>query len=158
MKASDLAGLMPVCCSDVLNSMCFTSVFNSSTLDAHHPGIPSTPEDYGFGLRFKGDVSGRFGLHLGIGTARTLAANFLAKEVQQLTAGDVDEIVCELANMLCGSVVSRVDGDHGYVLTPPEPMQALPDFDQEDVLISRLDTDSGTITTWVVVEGEPCPR
>ena len=97
---------------------------------------------------------GRFGMHLGIGTALyVLTANFLAKEVQQLAAGDVDEIVCELANMLCGSVVSRVDGDHGYVLTPPEPMRALPDFDQEDVLISRLDTDSGIITTWFVVEG-----
>ncbi|RXH58629.1 chemotaxis protein CheX [Granulicella sibirica] len=158
MKASDLAGLMPVCCSDVLHSMCFTSLLNTSTLDAHQAGVPPPREDYGFGLRFKGVVSGRFGMHLGMGTARTLTANFLAKEVQQLAAGDVDEIVCELANMLCGSVVSQVDGEHGYVLTPPEPIGTLPDFDEEDVLISRFDTDSGTITTWFVVEGEPCPR
>jgi hypothetical protein len=32
-------------------------------------------------------------------------------------------------------------------------MQALPKLSGADALVSRLETDGGTITTWVVVEG-----
>ena len=152
MKAAELEGLMSGCYADVLDSMCFVSVYDTVVVRAEAGKSPVAALDYGFGLGFAGDVSGRFGLQVDRATASELTANFLAKEKVEVSNSDIDDVVGELANMLCGSVVSRVDGEHSFVLTHPEPIQTLPDFDREDVLVSRLETDSGVITTWFVVD------
>jgi hypothetical protein len=158
MKASEFAELVPSCGNEVLDSMYFTTV-----LETTHPKelaeagegeqIAVGDEEYAFSLSFKGDVCGRFGLHLGAATGRGLAANFLGEEESDLSASDVGEVAGELANMLCGAVVSKVEGRSKFVLSHPEAMQLLPRLGQLDALVSRFDTDGGTITTWVVVEG-----
>jgi len=56
--------------------------------------------------------------------------------------------------MLCGSVMSRVEGDNKFVLSHPEP--ASPFLSADDLLVSALETDSGVIAVWVAVEGDPC--
>jgi hypothetical protein len=158
MKASDFAGLVPECCSDVLETMYFSSIFASCRQDALPGDAPENflPNEFAFGLRFTGNISGRFGVHLDSVIARCLAANFLGEDDATLSSQDVREVVGELANMLCGAVVSRIEADCKFVLSHPEPLAALPIAGGEDALITRLDTDSGVITTWIVVEGLPC--
>ena len=154
MKASEFSTLVPDCCSDVLDSMYFTTVLETS-----HPG-PSdgpdapafSPSEFAFTLRFEGEIRGSFGLHLAENTARTLAANFLGEDDSTLTPQDVSEVVGELTNMLCGSVVSRIEGRSKFALSHPEPVFALPTLTAQDSLISLLHTDDGVITTWVIVE------
>jgi hypothetical protein len=158
MKASEFAELVPDCCGEVLDSMYFTTVMETS-----HPkqlaeagggeGTAVDTAEYAFSLSFKGDVCGRFGLHMGAATGRGLAANFLGEDEAELSASDVGEVAGELANMLCGAVVSKVEGRSKFVLSHPEAMRLLPNLENEDSLVSRFETDGGTITTWVVVEG-----
>jgi len=153
MKASDFAGIVSDCCSEVLDAMYFTTVLEVSPEETVSPLAPG---DFAFSLRFRGDVSGSFGLHLDRSTARSLAGNFLGEDDGELPLSEVSEVVGELANMLCGSVMSRVEATHKFVLSHPEPVDAPPDAGSEDILVSRLDTDSGVITAWVVVEGAAC--
>jgi hypothetical protein len=158
MKASEFAELVPGCCGEVLDAMYFTTVMETS-----HPkeladagegeAMTVGDEEYAFSLSFKGDVCGRFGLHMGAAMGRGLAANFLGEDEADLSASDVGEVAGELANMLCGAVVSKVEGRSKFVLSHPEAMQALPRLGTVDGLVSRFETDGGTITTWVVVEG-----
>jgi len=160
MKASDFSALVPDCCSEVLDSMYFTTVLETSHptpfdgLD--RPDAPVqpalSPSEYAFTLRFEGEVRGSFGLHLAGNTARTLAANFLGEDDSTLSPQDVSEVVGELTNMLCGSVVSRIEGHSKFALSHPEPIFALPTLTAEDSLISLLHTDDGVITTWVIVD------
>jgi CheY-like chemotaxis protein len=53
-------------------------------------------------------------------------------------------------------VVSRVEGRGKFALTHPEALSTLPDLHGQDALISRLDTDTGVITSWVTVERKSC--
>ena len=157
MKASEFSTLVPDCCSDVLDSMYFTTVLETS-----HPAPPDGADapaqsalpssEYAFTLRFEGEVRGSFGLHLAENTARTLAANVLGEDDSTLTPQDVSEVVGELTNMLCGSVVSRIEGRSKFALSHPEPIFALPTLTASDSLISLLHTDDGVITTWVIVD------
>jgi len=163
MKASDFTVLVPDCCSDVLEAMYFTSVLEVTREDAFPErggteGMPSFQAEYAFSLNFRGDVSGRFGLSLSGPAARCLASNFLGEEDSNLSIHEVGEVIGELANMLCGSVASRIEGERKFVLSHPEPIALLPDVRTEDVLISKFDTDSGLITTRIVVEGTTCNR
>ena len=155
MKASEFSGLIPECCSEVLDAMYFTTVLDSQ-LKESMPAEPAEADFLSFHLRFVGHISGRFGLHLSQGTARSLAANFLGEEETDISSAEAGEVAGELSNMLCGSVMSRVEGEDRFVLSHPEPGNLVVRAGLDDALISRLDTDNGVLTVWVVVDGEPC--
>jgi CheY-specific phosphatase CheX len=149
MKAADLVDFFTNCCSEVLDTMYFTTVLDATpeeSLDALYPG------DFAFALEFRGDVSGSFGVHLDYSTAYSLASNFLGEDSGELKSSEVAEVIGELANMLCGSVMSRVPSTHKFALSHPLQLKSRPDLDCEDRLIARLATDTGVITAWVVVE------
>jgi CheY-specific phosphatase CheX len=153
MKASDFAQLVPDSCSAVLDAMYFTTVLETSNSATLPKDSSMDAQDLAFSLRFAGDISGIFGLHLGPATASALASNFLGDNESDLLPADVAEVVGELANMFCGSILSRIEGVGTFDLTHPMPLLALPSLSSEDAIVSTLDTDSGAITTWVIVEG-----
>jgi CheY-specific phosphatase CheX len=156
MKASEFAGLIPECCSEVLDAMYFATMLGSERVEDMPTDSPGAPAALAFSLKFAGDVSGHFGLYLEQVTARSLAANFLGVEEAEVSSDEIGEVAGELANMLCGSIVSRVEGEHKFVLSHPERADTLPFKDLGDVFILRLDMDSGAITVWISVEGVPC--
>jgi CheY-specific phosphatase CheX len=155
MRASDLAGLIPECCSEVLDAMYFTTLLGSVPLDTVPECLPDADATHAFSLSFVGDISGRFGLHLEQPTARTLAANFLGEADAGVSSAEVSEVVGELANMLCGSLMSRVEGEHSFALSHPES-GLLARSDDCDLIVSLLETDSGIITIWILIERSPC--
>jgi CheY-specific phosphatase CheX len=154
MRASEFAELMEVSCSNVLEVMYFASI-NEVRHNTSFCALDSAGEEVAFSLSFAGDVLGSFGVRLRLNFARELAASFLGEDEADLGSDEVAEVVGELANMLCGSVVSRMKADSHFVLTHPEPFTKAPD-DVEDLLVTYLITDSGVITTWVIVEGATC--
>jgi CheY-specific phosphatase CheX len=85
---------------------------------------PGEPETNGVVLKsrlaFHGRPSGRFDVCLSEPSARLLAAAFLGEDEESLTDSQTGQVVCELANMLCGSLVSTLQSDEGFELDSPE--------------------------------------
>jgi CheY-specific phosphatase CheX len=152
MKACEFAGLLPVCCSEVLDAMYFTTVLDTGLAEAWAEESPGTDECIAFHLRFAGDVSGRFGIRLALSTARKLAANFLGEEESSISSVEVGEVAGELANMLCGSVMSCVEGEHTFALTHPEAAALPPGLGAGGEFLCTLATDSGDITVWIAID------
>jgi CheY-specific phosphatase CheX len=71
-------------------------------------------------LTFAGEPSGFLLLHLCAPAARQIAADFLGVEEESISAQQTSEVVCELANMICGSVLSRVESAATFNLGAPE--------------------------------------
>jgi CheY-specific phosphatase CheX len=70
-------------------------------------------------LQFSGARSGAFTVRVTEGAARVIAASFLAEETDEPAPEQVQEVICELSNMMCGAVLSRLDrGAHFDLSTP----------------------------------------
>lgn len=74
-------------------------------------------------LEFHGSRVGSFKIAAPLRTARAFAANFLSDDVENIEAKQVNDVLGESANMICGSVLSRVDGIGIYQLSHPEPWE-----------------------------------
>lgn len=68
---------------------------------------------------FEGSSSGRLSLRISQEAAHSMAADFLGEEAQDVPATRTVEVVSELANMICGSVLSRIESQTTFRLSPP---------------------------------------
>jgi CheY-specific phosphatase CheX len=73
---------------------------------------------------FLGDPSGELTLRVSQAAARSISADFLGAEEADLTRRQTEEVVCELANMICGSVLSRVERHATFRLAAPRILKA----------------------------------
>lgn len=71
-------------------------------------------------LAFHGRPSGTFRVCLSEPCARLLAGGFLGEDEDSLTDSQTGQVVCELANMLCGSLLSKLQSDESFDLASPE--------------------------------------
>ena len=71
-------------------------------------------------LTFAGEPSGFLLLHMSASAARQIAADFLGMEEESVSAQQTSEVLCELANMICGSVLSRVESAATFHLGAPQ--------------------------------------
>jgi CheY-specific phosphatase CheX len=148
MQASDFPPIVSECCAEVLDAMYFATV--NSTIQTHGTPTAPEPDSLAFQLRFQGDIEGSFGLSLSLPTATTLAANFLGEEEDALSQQEIAEVAGELTNMLCGSFVSRIGGTKRFALSHPSRCTHETVFPTG--LLSCLETDYGTLLTWVAVD------
>ncbi len=72
-------------------------------------------------LRFHGNPSGGFRVRVPWKLARVVGAGFLGREETEVSDSQAEEVVCELANMICGSVLSRLESKATFQITHPEP-------------------------------------
>ena len=152
MPPSELALLLEARCAEVLESMYFASVFETT------PSLePPAPEALSFSLSFAGDLHGFFGLSLSRETAGTLASGFLGEDEDQLTPESIADVVGELANIICGAVLSRIPSGEVFSLSHPEPVNlfgaAQTHTDQLHTL--TLQTDMGPIAVWLAIGKTP---
>jgi chemotaxis protein CheY-P-specific phosphatase CheC len=112
---------------EVLETMFFAAVFGEGpNLPAGSPEGSSEPPLVVARLDFLGQPSGDFYVALTEPAARSMAGNFLgAEDASELTPVSVGEVVCELANILCGAVLSRVDNLANFKLCHPELIRAM---------------------------------
>lgn len=147
MQASDLTPFLAPSCEDVLDSMYFTSVLDVERAAA----MPFDPADHAFSLQFKGDLCGEFGISCQPATARTLAANFLGEDEESIAPTDTAEVIGELTNMLCGSILSRTGSPNPFALSHPLPASPLTLASANgENYHALLHTDIGPILTWFV--------
>jgi len=109
---NDLQASVLSSATDVLESMYFTSVMGTSE-------VPLSGAGWIAGLEFQGELSGSFTLRMSLDTARLLAANFFGEEESDVTEAAIGDMVGEMANMICGSVLSRMERETHFKLTHP---------------------------------------
>jgi CheY-specific phosphatase CheX len=123
-------------------------------------------------LKFEGEPSGALTLRVTAGAARSVAADFLGVEEQELSESHVGDVVCELANMICGSVLSRVESAATFRLSSPqilaesdwedreagtrEPMMAPPPV-EDNSTVYAMDIGSGRMVVSIVQETPTWP-
>jgi len=74
-------------------------------------------------LTFAGSHCGEFLLSVSPEVGRSIAPAFLGIEPEEVTAGESSQVLLELANILCGSVVSQLWPDSDLMLEAPELIQ-----------------------------------
>ena len=90
----------------------------------------ATPCDHGWiqsaasvRLPFEGSHCGEFLLSVSRRVARSIAPAFLGVEPEEVTEGQSSQVLLELANILCGSVLSQFWPDSDLMLGEPELIQ-----------------------------------
>lgn len=108
----DLAALLGKVVETVLETMFFASPWGPAgeDSDAGQPRVAAK-------LAFRGSPSGELALSITTAAIRPLAAGFLGED--EVTEQQVGEMACELANMLCGSVVSYLETKMSFALGSP---------------------------------------
>lgn len=107
--------------------MCFSCVLDSAA-GAHHADSeddsppPAVPQFHA-SVRFEGNYSGTFSTRIPQPLARTVGAGFLGREEAEVSESESAEVVGELANMFCGSVLSQLESRELFRITHPEVLR-----------------------------------
>ena len=122
----------------VLETMFFSSIMGD------REALPEDPV-IGAQVSFHGNPSGCLAIQLSSAAARTIASNFLgADDEQDLTEEQIGEVACELANMICGAVLSQIESDSTFEIRHPE--LSAPGPESPDATTVRcFDLDSGPL-------------
>ena len=137
--------------SAVLETMFFTIPVGHAELKVHAGDMEAR-------LAFHGHPSGALDVRLSRSGARMLAGGFLGEEDETLTDTQLGQVTSELANMLCGSLVSKLEPEESFDLDPPElvPMRTEDSSEQESSFASRqnFQLESGVLTVSLCLEVE----
>lgn len=120
---------------EVLEAMFFTGVMG--------PAEAAGEDGLAVLVTFRGSPSGICGVWLNQAQAREMAASFLGVEAEQLSPAEIDQVICEFANMICGSVVSRLESEERIDLDSPRRVSS------EEFLRQAGD---GSVTEWFEME------
>jgi len=109
-------------------------------------------------VAFHGDPSGRLILQVSRSAARSIAADFLGEEEPVLSEQQVEEVICELANIICGSVLSSIEDDSAFRLQTPQLQHGgAPVEDTVDAVIHRMNLERGTVAVAFQTGTKVCP-
>ncbi len=119
MRTQELENNLVGAVRDVLGTMFFTDVVDDQKLPVLLGDQPLTVR-----VGFAGETAGVLHLRVPAETAGVLASNFLgAQPGEPLTGEQIDEVVRELSNMLCGAFLSRHEAEQIFELTSPENVE-----------------------------------
>jgi CheY-specific phosphatase CheX len=113
-------------------------------------GMP-TAEAVAAELAFTGEACGVFRLALSRQTAAEATANFLGEDPDNITGEQINAVVCEMANIICGSALSRWRDEGLFSLNSPAIVQA----DEEwlpNAEACPFDMENGTLTFSVAID------
>jgi hypothetical protein len=116
MQPTEIHTALEAAVGDVLETMCFTSVLASSEKAIAASAEPAFTAE----LHFEGHATGDFRLAVPVKLARLVTSCFLGRDEAEVSDCQAGEVVCELANMICGSVLSRLDSKAIFHITHPE--------------------------------------
>lgn len=147
--------LLPELAQQTLETM-FFAMPDEVSLDPKRP-----PGDLiAASLAFQGLPHGRFGLLASNLLARTLAANFMASdETAELRPDQITGVIGEMANMICGAVLTQLESNASFDLESPEAVQVgeadpIPDFSAGSPSVCRLEFPEGTLVLFLAFEGK----
>lgn len=110
-----LQGALQQAVQEVLEKMFFIRSFEEE------PPKPGPQDSLAAHVSFEGQPSGTLTLQMSPELGREISADFLGLEDAEVSDRQILEVVCELANMICGSVLSRVESAVIFRLNSPRP-------------------------------------
>ena len=113
----DFAGTLSRVGAEVLETMFFDEAVPAP---CEHGWIPSAASVC---LTFEGSHCGEFLLSVAPEVARSITPAFLGIDPEEVSEGQSSQVLLELANILCGSVLSHLWPDSELTLQEPEQMQ-----------------------------------
>jgi CheY-specific phosphatase CheX len=139
--------------SEVLEKMFFLEAL----ADGQEP-TSEQAQDLSIRLVFDGDPPGVFRLRLARTAAASIAADFLGEDLDDLSQAQSQDVVRELANMICGAVLSRLESRGSFRLAPPELVADehwLQGRHSEETSYT-VETGNGTLTAAIQMEERAC--
>ena len=133
--------------------MFFVETLGESPLP--EPGTPVRASEIAVRLTFHGEPAGSLTLHLSSAAASPIAADFLGADEESVTGQQTAEVVCELANMICGSVLSRVESAAPFHLSAPQIVPSLEQPGGPCTTRYAVEVANGTLTV-IMTTGTPC--
>lgn len=142
---------------EVLEKMFFAQVLEEEPCSG--PPIPLRPAGITARVTFQGEPPGALTMRITSAAARSIAADFLGHDPETVSHRQITEVVCELANMICGSLLSRVEGATTFNLSAPQivPPAAEPDGGSA-ITFYAADLSNGTLTVAVTIGLPTCPE
>ena len=137
--------------SDVLESMFFLEALGEA------PEPPPEAETVTALVTFDGDPPGSFYMRLASMAANSIAADFLGEDPGTLTEQQSTSVTLEMANMICGAVLSRIESSGSFRLGTPR-IAAWDATAAETMQETRytVDTGNGTLTVAIQMETRTC--
>ena len=146
MPRTDMQQIFLESVGEVLETMFFTGIVEEDSKEESDLLVSAE-------LAFHGSPSGRFGVRVPCSTGRQIASSFLGLDEGELSEAQIGDVVCELTNMVCGSVLSRVETGARFELMHPEVDPRNCDWRKyKDVIGSTFGLEEGTITVWMTLE------
>ena len=149
MQATEVQAALASAVEEILETMCFSTVFSSSETAFPPSALPEANDGSALmaQLRFEGNPSGEFRLTIPMKPARMIGSCFLGKEEAEISDEQTGEVVCELANMFCGSALSRLEAETTFHLSHPElvPAESGTSFDPLGI-VRWFELESGSLT------------
>jgi CheY-specific phosphatase CheX len=108
-------------------------------------------------LSFDGDPPGSFQMRIARPAANAVAADFLGEELESLTDRQSTDVTLELANMICGAVLSRIESRAAFRLGSPEVVanDAVQRKSGEETRCT-VETGSGPLTVAIQMKTRTC--
>ncbi len=123
-----MAGELVGAARDVLNVMFFTDILEEG--ESYEGPVPLALQ---VRVRFSGDHAGEFRMEVDDLAAGSMAGSFLGADgAEGLSAEEVEQVMGELGNMICGAFLSRYEKECLFYLSPPEVLR-LADGEMEGV-------------------------
>ena len=112
MSPAEVDRALTRCTGRVLETMCYADPLPITGLEEGQPFIRAE-------LKFHGTYSGVFHLDVTEEAGRSLATTFLGAD-EDVPAPVMAGVICELTNMICGSMLSTLDARADIQLDAPE--------------------------------------
>ncbi len=134
MSPAEVDRALTRCTGRVLETMCYSDPLPITGLEEGQACIRTQ-------LRFHGTYSGMFHLDVTEDAGRSLATTFLGAE-EEVAGPETAGVICELTNMICGSMLSTLDARADIQLDAPELVEdVVPRSD--DALYKAFEIDNG---------------
>lgn len=140
MQTTELEPLLTSAAAEVLESMCFVSILGPRT---------ETPDQDWLWTRldFSGSSTGSFGIGASQAAGKLITSNFLGQETAEASLEQMEEVLCELSNMICGSFLSRYR--HADLFDLSHPVRDPQAYTSTTAISQTLEIEEGSIHIWL---------
>lgn len=135
------------CCEQVLETMFFTGI-----LAVGEETPPAMNSDISATVAFMGPPDGLLSIALSRDAAAALASSFLGVDLQAVSTTDCSEVAGELANMICGALLSRATTGRMFRLAAPDLHREWDAAAHNGAVTAALELPEGNLRVRVCVD------